>query len=260
MPTLTQFLTLALKEIRVARAGDVPSPDDMADALLIFNELLDEWNADARAAYTQTFGDFTLVPNLNPHLIGPAGSAAGNTDPTFVVPTARPTKIIAAQLNLGGGAPQPYVPIAVIDDAEYRRLTVPGLQQILPTQVYYSADWIDPNNTGTGYGQLYFWGVPQSAYTVRLWYEFLLAQITDLTLNCSWPVGYQAALRLTLAERLAPMFGQIIAPQTAESARLARERVFGNNDDDPRIATADAGLGGGGHPLGFNYASRTWNT
>lgn len=258
MPTVNQFLTLALKEIRVARAGDVPSPDDMDDALLIFNELLDEWNADARAAYTQTYSDFTLTPALNPHTIGPAASGPGGTNPTFVVTTGRPTRILAAQLNLGG-SPAVYRKIDVIDDAQYRSLPIPGLAQTIPTKLYYSADWLDPNNLGTGYGQCFFWGVPQTAYGVRLWYEFLLSQVTDLTLNCSWPQAYQSALRRTLAERLAPMFGQVASPETKEAARIARELVFGNNDDEPTIDTADAGLGRGGDPMGFNYKSRSWN-
>lgn len=258
MPTIKDLLTGVLTEIRVARAGDVPSPEDMDLVLFVVNELLDEWNADQRAAYTQTFSDFTLTPALNPHTIGPAGSGPAGANPTFVVATARPVAITAAQLNLGG-APAVYTPIEVIDDAAYRALPIPGLAQTIPTKLLYSPDWTDPMNLGTGYGAIYFWGVPQTAYTVRLWYRFLLAQITDTTLNVSWPQGYRSALRLTAAERAASMFGQLVAPTTTEAARLARERVFGNNDDDVRIATADAGLGGSSGLSTFNYSNRSWD-
>lgn len=257
MPTITTLLIGALTEIRVARAGDTPSPDDLDLALQILNELLDEWNADSRALFNTTFSDFTLVPSLSPHTIGPAGSLAGPADPTFVV-ALRPVALIGAQLNLGGSIPA-FIPLTVRDDAWYRRVPTPTITMAAPTDVYYSPDWTDPNNLGSGYGSLYFYGIPSTAYTVRLWLRTVLAQVTDPSLTFSLPPGYQAALRLTLAERLAAAMGQVVAPSTAEAARGARERVFGNNDPIPHLATADAGLNGGGHPLGFNWANRSYN-
>jgi len=44
------------------------------------------------------------------------------------------------------------------------------------------------------------------------------------------PPGYQAALELTLAENLAPSFGQTVARSTERRAREARSLIFGNND------------------------------
>lgn len=254
--TITDLLTGSLKEIRIARAGDVPSPDELSDMLQLFNELLDEWNSDTRAVYNTDFADFTLVPNLSPHTIGPAGSGPANTNPTFVV-AFRPVSLVGAQLNLGG-TPGVYVRLWVRDDAWYRRQPLPGLTQTVPTDVYYSPDWNDPNNTGSGYGSLYFFGVPQTAYGVRLWTKHQLSQIADPTLNLSVPQGWRAALRLTLAERAAPSFGQQLSMATTESARLARERIFGNDDEACSIATADAGLGRSEQRSAFNYANRSF--
>src|SRR5579885_1594880 len=134
--TVTKFLTGALKELRVARAGDVPSPDDLDDALLVFNELLDEWNADRRCVFNVNYSDFTLVPNLSPHTIGPAGTVAGPADPTFVV-SQRPVSLAGCQLNLGGGPPPVFRTITVRDDAWYRKQPIPALAQSVPTDVYY---------------------------------------------------------------------------------------------------------------------------
>lgn len=257
--TYNDLLTGALKEIRVARAGDVPSPDDLADALLVFNELLDEWNSDNRALYNTDFQDFTLTPALSPHTIGPSGSGPASTDPTFVV-TYRPVALLGAELNLGG-SPAVFRTINVRDDAWYKHQPIPALSQVVPTDAYYSPDWTDPNGLGTGYGSIYFWGVPSAAYGVRLWLRHQIAQITDPTLTFSLPQGYRAALRLSLAERLASWFGQIVAPSTSEAARLARERVFGNNDPNPQIATADAGLNFGSdlrNGGNFNYGNRSF--
>jgi hypothetical protein len=245
MPTHKDLIVGALKENRAARAGDVPSADLVEDGRLLYNELLDEWNADRRAVYCERYFDFTLVPALSPHTIGPTGSGPAGANPTFVV-TLRPVSLKYAALNLGG-SPAVYVPIRVRDDAWYARKGLPDLTTSIPSDVYYAPDWQDPENLGTGYGSLYFYGVPDTAYDVRLWMRGLLASIEsdDLTDNFSAPQGYYAALRLTLAERWAPSLGQQTSPQTTENARIARERIFGNNDDEPRIATADAGLGDG---------------
>jgi hypothetical protein len=72
--TYGDLVTEALKEIRAARAGDVPSPDDMADGVSILNRIIDFWNANQRTVYSEDFQDFTLVPSLSPHTIGPTGT------------------------------------------------------------------------------------------------------------------------------------------------------------------------------------------
>ena len=67
MPTITDLVTGALIAIRAARAGYVPAPEDLDLGATVLNELLNVWNADDRAAYSVTFSDFTLTPNLSPH-------------------------------------------------------------------------------------------------------------------------------------------------------------------------------------------------
>jgi hypothetical protein len=256
MPSIQDaIITPALAEIRVARAGDVLAPDDAAFALIILNSILDLWNADDRALYTVNFYDFTFTPNVSPHTIGPAGSVAGPTNPNFVV-TQRPKSLKYAATNLGS-SPNVFTPITVRDDAWYQAQTVPGLTQTFPTDVWYSPDWVDPNGLGTGYGNLYFWGIPTTAYGVRLWLEFLLGQVA-LTDTFSLPQGYQRALWLTLAEEAAMSFGQVVPPSLTARASLARGVVFSNNDFEPSLATADAGLNRTSGRQTWNYHSRSY--
>src|SRR3990167_6162387 len=95
--SVTDFIRLALMEIRVARAGNVVNPNDNADALLILNEYLDRLNATPRALYDTTQTTFTLTADLQPHTIGLAANS-----PTFSVSIARPTRIISANIVLSG--------------------------------------------------------------------------------------------------------------------------------------------------------------
>lgn len=235
------FLTAALAEIRVARAGDVVNPDDMGLALMIFNEYLDALNADGRALFANTFQTFTLTPNLQPHTIG----LAANT-PTFAVPIGRPVSIQQANMVLANNI---RVPLALIDDQAWGNIRAGAAQgqaititSTIDRVLYYSSDW--PN------GSIYLWPVPSAANGLELVFETLLAAVA-LTDTLDLPMGYQQALRLTLAELLAPSFGQQVSPSTAMKAAEARGRVWANNDTIPTLVTRDAGMPGGGSRRGY---------
>lgn len=236
--TISDVATGALTEIRSARAGDVVNPDDMDLALAVLNELLDAWNANRRAVVAEVFNDYTLTPALSPHTIGLGG--------TFNV-ASRPVSLEAAALNLGG-TPNSFAPITVRDAAWYAQQPVPGLTDAVPTDVYYQPAW--------PLGKLYFFGIPNTAYGVRLWTRTLLAAVA-LTDTFSLPPGYLLAIRLSLAESLANAMGQALSPTLAVRADAARATIFGNNDPVPRIATQDAGVPSRGQPSAFNWLNRS---
>lgn len=235
---VTDFLGAALAEIRSARAGDTVGGDDLAHALLVFNEYLDALNADDRAIYAVTFTTHTLTPSLQPHTIG----LAANT-PTLSVTTARPTKVIGANLVLTSVTPNVRVPITVRDRGWWLNVATRGITSTVPTDLYYSADW--PN------GSIYLWPVPTAAYGLELETSTLLAQVLQSD-TLDLPPGYQQALRLTLAELIASSFGQKVSDLTARNAKIARARIWGNNDVTPNLCTRDAGMPGG-RGGGFDY-------
>lgn len=222
------FLTLALSEIRIARGGDVVSPDDMAQALALFNEYLDALNADGRALFTTAIPSFTLTANLQPHTIG----LTGNT-PTFTVTIGRPVRILAANLILANNIRSA---LRIRDRQWWMSLRAPAITSSVPRDLYYAPDW--PN------GSIYLWPVPITAYGIELQTETLLAQVAA-TDSLDLPMGYQQALRLTLAELMAPSFGQKPSDATIVNGREARARVWGNNDVIPTLNTRDAGMPGG---------------
>lgn len=235
---VTTFLTAALTEIRVARAGDVVEPDMMDLALVLFNELLDAWNAEQRALYTGQFVTDTLTPALQPHTIG----AVANT-PTIEVGIARPSQILAANLLITAADGNIRIPLTLRDEEWWMDVRARNITSAIPTDLYYSPDW--PN------GSIYLWPVPSAAYGIELNIATLLSQMA-LTDDFSLPPGYLQALRLTTAERLAPSFGQSVSQSTAQAAREARARVFGNNDTIPNLNTRDAGMPGG-RSGGYNF-------
>lgn len=232
---VTDFLRLMLGEIGAARAGDVVASDDQADALLLFNELLDALNADSRAVYNRGFTTFTLTPNLQPHTIGLVANA-----PTFNVTIGRPKNVLSANIILPSNIRSP---LDVVDDERWNAIRAGAaagqavtITSSIPRILRYDNGW--PN------GSLYLWPVPSIAYGIELLTETLLASVTDAD-TLDLPFGYPQALRLTLAELCANTWGQPLPQNLERRARDARAVIWGSNDTIPNLVTRDGGMPGG---------------
>lgn len=227
--TIQDIVTDALLEPGIIADGETPSANQSTVVLKKLRRLLNNWNAEKRAVYANTFITNTLVPNLSPHTIGPTGATWTQTE--------RPVSVDGASLILTGNpSPLVYLPITLRDDVWWNAQTVPALATSVPTDLYYSADW--PN------GSLYFWPVPNTAYDVRLMIRIVLNDTVNLTTTFDLPQGYQDAITLTLAHSICRMFGvdMGVTQDLMQQAKLARARIFSNNDQATRIQTADAGM------------------
>jgi hypothetical protein len=214
----------ALQAIGYLAAGETMNGDDGALVLGELNTMLDEWNAERAAVYTDVFSPWTLTANLAVHTIGPTG--------TFVV-TQRPQTLDGASLQVGSTI---WVDITVRDVTWWQGLAVPGLTSPTPTDVYYDAAW--PN------GALNFWPVPSVAAAITLWTRKVLGQL-ELTDTFTLPPGYRSAIIKTLGEVIAVPFEVPVPAQLAKDAATARARVFNANSRIPRLHTRDAGMPGG---------------
>lgn len=235
------LITPSLRDLNIVGAVDAPEAEDSDLALYWLNVILDAWNADLKAVYTETFADFVFTPNLSPHTIGPTGA-------TWTA--ARPVSLEWASVGFNNVTPELFTPIDVRDYNWYKSQPVPAMTMTFPTDVYYQADY--PN------GKLYFYGVPTVAYACRLWYRTVLAAVT-LATTLALPPGYQQALLRTLEEALLIAFKQPPRQDIKDAARAARALVFENNIVIPRVRTQDSGmpsprLGGGN----FDWRSRTF--
>jgi len=85
----------------------------------------------------------------------------------------------------------------------------------------------------------------------------LLDESVALASTFSLPPGYRQAMTLTLAEMATRPYG--IPPDRISTLRVdaaaARALIFGNNDQVPRLRTADYGMtpGAGGRRADFNW-------
>jgi hypothetical protein len=241
--TALDVISDALIEVNMLAPGETPDGEVGSWAFRQLNYLLDVWAARSAYVYATEFNVYTLVPNLNPHTIGPTG--------TFVI-TQRPVKIVSANLLLNGSSTLVDCPINVRDDKWYAANQTKNITSTVPTDLYYSAGWEN--------GQLFFWPVPSVGRDVRLEIWTALAQYDQVNdplagpaAEGTLPQGYRAAMTFTLAQMLCPGGAKELHPVLAEKARQANKAVFGNNDQSPRIATQDFGMPKSGRRGQFNY-------
>lgn len=238
--TILDLCNDAATEINVLAAGETLSAEDAVLFRRKLRSLLNQWNAKREAVYADTFQQFTLVPSLAPHTIGPTGA-------TFTV-TQRPVSIEGIGLGINTSNPTVFLPLNVRDADWWQAQSVPSLTSDVPTDFYYNPTW--PN------GQINFWPIPTAAYVVQLQMRLVLNDLVDFNDDFSLPPGYEEALSLSLAENAARSFARSsIRADLSRDAAMARAVIFANNDVVPRIATYDAGMqvGTGGLRPSFNW-------
>lgn len=225
--TTRDLITECFEELTILAAGQPLSAADADFGLKKLTRLLDNWNAERPCVYAERATTYTLVPDLQPHTIGPAASS-----PTFTV-TQRPVSIEAANLVLTDTTPNVFQSINLRDWQWFSQLGVPGLSTSIPTDLYYAPEW--------PLGRLYLWPVPDAAYGIQLVTRIVLA---DLALDdtVSFPPGYRDAITLTLGEMIAPTY-PAATPDPVGAAK-ARARIMANNDVLPTLATVDSGMPG----------------
>jgi hypothetical protein len=240
VPVLT-VVKEAFYPLNVFQPGaTIPAPLSTI-ALSFLNQIIDNWNAERAKVWCSVFQQFSLVPNLSPHTIGPSGA-------TFTVPI-RPVSIEGCSLNLNNLTPNVFTKIDIIDAQTYETLAVPSIATAIPTALYYEEDW--PN------GKLFFYPVPNYAFGARFRIRTLLGMVA-LSDLLDMPPGYQQAITLTLCEAMADTVGRTVPAQTAKMARDARARIEANNLTIPVLNLRDGQQQRPNGEKTYNYHDRSF--
>lgn len=243
--TIGDLITDAFIEIGATAPGEQPSSDEAQWGLRKANDVADFFQAQHAYVWGYDWTQFTLVPGLQPHTIGPDPTAPAVTPvPTFSLGgQPRPVRIRgAAQLQNPGTPTQVRLEInCTRDKAWYQDQQTNLIQTNVVTDLYY-----DPTSP---LGSCYFWPVPNTAAIVELQLWQTVSQFDAITDAIGGPSGpgtlpqaLRTAFKFTLAEFLCP--GSKIDPSgtLVEAAKRARMAVFGNNAKSPRMATQDFGM------------------
>lgn len=238
MPTVSDICTDALFELGNQQAGTTPDGDDIQRAFTKLQRMVDAWQIQRQLIYNVGFETFTLIPNHQPHTIGPSGD--------FDVPI-RPIKIINANVIINTSSPDTRYPLAILTDDEWSSIAVRNIASALPENLYYSPDF--------PLGNVYLWPKPNIAYGLELETWTQITQITALSDSMVLPPGYWDAIVYSLAESLIPSFPGCPSAQAVVMAAARARRIIAVTNSKPKTLISDAPQGGDSRDGWFNVYS-----
>lgn len=224
MPTTTAAVIIsdALKEILVIGEGEAPSATMFSDGLRMLNRLLDTFSNNNDFAYFASMEQKALT-----------GQQMLTIGPTGDIVATRPIKVETAVVDRNGIT----YPVKVIDNEKYDDLTYKALAGANTQAVYYEATF--PNGT------LYLYPVA-SGCTLKIRVLNSVKQFASTSVNIDMPEGYEDAIMLALAIRMAPSYGKQVNPDTKQAARRAMNAIKVTNQVIPTMDLPDAVIGRSG--------------
>lgn len=225
--TAAIIITDALKEIVVLGEGETPSAGMLADGLRMLNRLLDTFSTASEWAYfaSQEQSALTGQQTLT---IGPTGNIVAQ----------RPIKIETATVDRNGIT----YPVKVIDNERYDILTYKALAGANTQAIYYEATY--PNGT------IYLYPIATGC-TLKMRVLNSVKQFATSATQIDLPEGYEDAIMLSLACRMAPGYGRPISPDTRTAKRAAMNAIKRTNQVVPTMELPSAVQGA----RGSSYAS-----
>jgi hypothetical protein len=236
------IITAAMRESALLNALESPSAADAAWGLSKLQRIIDRYNARRPMVYSVNFTMFTMPAGNNPFTIGPGA--------TFDV-NQRPVSIPSIGLILGG-TPGVEVPLTPRDQNWWADNRIKGLTSTLPTDYYYSPDWLVQND-GSQWGQIFFWPEPTASYQINLQSRQVLGQYAAITDDFTMPPAYWDLIVYELAISLGPSFGKQPDQILIAGRQAALKAVLGNNISSPRLATDSPTQPGRGSRPDFNF-------
>ena len=207
-----------------------PSNAQYQDAIDELNRLAASLSCDRFFIYSKTVTAFPLTGSKT-YTIGI--SADPNVIPDLAGP--RPEGIEAA--NIIRGTPQLRYPLAIATDLQWSQIRLQDIANTIPEGLY--------NDRAYPLSTLSLWGQPMSGDLLELFFWQLVPRFMTPDDQVLLPPGYEDALVLNLAIRLAPHFQRVIPPEVRADAREALMRIESINAPRPIADTSALGCGGG---------------
>jgi hypothetical protein len=221
--TAAIIITDALTEISVIGEDQVPSAKMMDDGLRMLNRLLNVLSTNGDWAYYPSQIQIALTGQQS-FTIGPL---------TGDITTNRPIKVDTAVVDRLGIT----YPVKVIDNQRYDILTYKALQGANTQAIYYEAQY--------PLGIVYCYPIATGC-TLQMRVLNSVKQFADLSVQIELPEGYEDAIMLALARRMAPSYGKQISPETRLAAINAMKAVMQVNQVIPTLELPNAVMGNTG--------------
>jgi hypothetical protein len=206
-----------------------PSPAQYQDAIEELNRLIGSLNCDRLFIYTK---DRIIAPLTGEKTYTMGVSADPNVIPDIEAP--RPEGIEAANILTVPG--ELRYPLAIVTDLQWAQISMQDAPNSIPEILY--------DDRGYPLSTLYLYGQPVTGAFLELFCWQLVPQFLTPDDQVLLPPGYEDALVLNLAVRLAPHFQKVLDQNVREDARISLMRLMSINAPQPIADTP--GLCGAG--------------
>lgn len=208
MSTFRDVAKASLRLLGVIQPGEVPSAEELNDALEAAQRLEGRWQAENLYLFTVTRSTWTIVSGTQEYLVG-TGQAVNIT---------RPMTIEHINYQDTSFDPDIEYQLQPLTDDAWSKTVQKALTNTYPSAAYYNPTY--------PYGTITLWPIPTSA-TLQgvIYYKASLASIATVDTTISFPPGYEELLTTHLAIEIAPEYQAIIHPALAERAQKIMEVV-----------------------------------
>jgi hypothetical protein len=174
------------KTLGILQSGEAFSPDELNDALVVLNFMVENWNTQGLQLFNITnFTQALSAAQTTPYTIGTGGT----------LDTNRPVKIESANIIQSNGV---STPLELIDSKRYASILHKAATDVVPLLLY--------NDNEFPLANLYLHPWSSGTPTLDLWMWQQLNDNFGLTDTLAFPPGYYQALRYNLAVDLLAMF------------------------------------------------------
>ena len=217
-----QIITDAFAEIGVIGEGETPNASMVALGLRILNRMLDSLSNNTNWAYFAS-SETKALTGQSSFTIGPTGDVVSD----------RPIAVETATVVVNGIT----YPVKVIDNERYDILTYKALTGAYTAAVYYEGTY--PNGT------VYVYPICSGA-TLNLRVLNNVKQFATELVQIDMPEGYEDAIVLNLATRLARSYGREVSKDLKMDAIKAMKAVTKTNTVIPTLELPEAVMGKSG--------------
>lgn len=225
--TAQSIITSALDTLGVYAVGESLSASDATDGLRRLNGMMSSWKIQTQTIPSIQRSVFDITANVGTYTIGPGA--------TFN--TIKPQGILSASLLLNSASPAVEVWTDILTDQAYAGIAVKS-----QTSTQWTALWYNPTFVTSGFGTIVLWPIPTTADNdLVLYMQTPLTEFADLTTSYQIPDGYQEAIELNLALRLALPHARPVSDDLRREARAALANVKRHNTKMSDLAN-DAAL------------------
>jgi hypothetical protein len=236
--TVATLMTAVMEELEIVSSGGSITTNEQASFVDRLQRFIDSAGVQKPLLFGERIDPLTFTTNKQSYTIGIDPTASNTAD--FNVPW--PTKIERANVLISSTVRRPIRILNPKQWAAIRYQNVTGPPQAL----YFDRRFGSQGGALSGFGTMYFYMIPDQAYSWELYSWDQLLQVASTTTLLNYPSGYAEFWLYGMCIRAASMFGTTPTDLHIQLFKDAREGIATENTPSPLLVASDVSMIGDG--------------